>query len=151
MKKLIFLLTAAICSSAVFATSPKPDTNASAKIQKVFHHDFPEINNPSMTKVDDYYIVFFQTKDNQSCRIFYDEDGNAVQTIRNYEADNLSPFIRTKIESKYKGKQIFMVTDVATESEHYYEILLQDAKSLYVVHARDNGTLYTKKKFKRAI
>jgi hypothetical protein len=103
-----------------------------------------------MTKVNDYYIVFFQTKDNQSCRIFYDEDGNAVQTIRNYEADNLSPFIRTKIESKYKGRKIFMVTDVATENEHYYEILLQDAKSLWVVHARDNGTLYTKKKFKRA-
>lgn len=151
MKKLIILLVAAIGSTTIFATSvPKFEPDGSEKIQKIFHHDFPEVSNSSITKADNFYIVSFKNEDNQSlCKIFYDENGNTVQTIRYYEGDKLAPFIRSKIGSKYKGKSIFMVTEVTSEDEHYYEVMIQDAQSLWIVYAKDDGTMHVQKKFKK--
>ncbi|MEO8822774.1 MAG: hypothetical protein ABI366_04305 [Ginsengibacter sp.] len=151
MKKLIILLFAAIGSTTIFATTvPKVEPDGLAKIERIFHHDFPEVNNSSITKAGNFYIVSFKKEANQSlCKVFYDKNGNTVQTIRYYEGDKLAPFIRSKIRSKYEGKSIFMVTEVASENEHYYEVMLQDAQSLWVVHAIDDGTMYIQKKFKR--
>ena len=43
-----------------------------------------------------------------------------------------------------------MVTDVANDNEHYYQIILQDEKSMWVIHANDNGVMYRERKYKRA-
>lgn len=153
MKKLLFLCFAVAVSTAIFA-SPK-DSNSfkgAAKVRQVFHHNFPEIKNPSITQVGDFYLVYFANKEaNSSCRIYYDADGNVVETISNYTSEQLAPFIRAKVESNYKGKTISMVTDVSNENEHYYEIFLRDATSLWIIHAKDNGTMFIKKKYKSPV
>jgi len=152
MKKLILLCFAASCSFGIFATPlHSASIDASAKIRKVFHHNFPEVTNPTILNVGNFYLVYFADKAaNSSCRIYYDADGNAIQTIRNYSAEGLNPFIRAKIDSKYKGKSVFGVTEVADENEHFYDLILQDAKSLWIVHANDNGSMYVQKKYKKA-
>jgi hypothetical protein len=43
-----------------------------------------------------------------------------------------------------------MITDVSNANEHYYQVILQDAKSMWMVHANDNGSMYVQKKYKRA-
>jgi hypothetical protein len=152
MKKLLLLCFAAICSVSIFA-APLAATSidASAKIRKVFHDNFPEVNNPTISTVGNFYLVYFADKaTNSSCRVFYDADGNVIQTIRNYTVEGLNPFIRAKIDSKYKGKSVFGVTDVTNENEHYYQLILQDATSLWFVQANDNGSMYVQKKYKRA-
>ena len=153
MKKLILLSVAALCSAGIFA-APNFTTSidATAKIRKVFQKNFPEVTNPSIVNIGEFYLVYFTNKEkNSSCRIFYDNDGNVVETIRNYTAEGLTPFIRAKIDSKYKGKNVFGVTDVANENGHYYEVMLQDEKTLWIVHAEDNGSMYVQKKYKRAM
>ena len=153
MKKLILLAAAAFFSAGIFAAPMVTKSiDATAKIRKVFHHNFPEVTSPSIVNVGDYYLVYFANKkDNSSCRIFYDADGNVLGTIRNYTAEGLAPYLRAKIDSKYKGKNILGITDVTNEIEHYYEVILQDEKSLWVVHANDNGSMHVQKKYKRAM
>jgi hypothetical protein len=153
MKKLILLATAVIFSAGIFAApTVTKSIDATAKIRNVFHQNFPEVINPSIVNVGGLYLVYFaDEKNNASCRIFYDADGNVIQTIRNYTAEGLTPYVRAKIDSKYKGKNIFGVTDVTNENEHYYEVMLQDDKSLWIVRANDIGSIYVQKKYKRAM
>ena len=107
MKKLIILCFAALCSAGVFAAPSKVvSTDATAKILKVFHHNFPEVSNQSIYHLDNMYMVYFNNEDdNSSCRIYYDSDGNVIQTVRYYTGEKLCPFIRSKLDSKYKGKK----------------------------------------------
>lgn len=152
MKKLILLFFAAIGSLSIFAAPLHlTSIDASAKIRNVFHHSFPEVTNPTIINTGDFYLVYFADKTtNSACHIYYDADGNVIKTIRNYTAEALNPFIRAKIDSKYKGKNVFGVTDVADTYEHFYEIILQNAKSLWVIHANDDGSMYVQKKYKKA-
>lgn len=149
MKKIIFLCLASILSTGIFAT-PISDPGTSAKILKLFHQDFPEVANPQINKAGDYYLVFFKNdEDNSSCRIFYDADGNIVETIKYYSCKQLAPFIRSKINDAYNGKEITSVTEVTNASDHYYHIILKDSKSMFVVKADINGNVYLEKKYKR--
>lgn len=153
MKKLILLCFAVACSTGIFAIPLNPTSpGGTEKILEIFHHNFPEIKNPTITNVGNFYLVYFANeKNNSSCRIYYDSDGKVVQTIRNYTAENLTPFIREKIEAKYKGKEIFMITDVSDENEHFYKVFIQDTKSLWIVNAKDDGTLFILKKYKKSV
>ena len=152
MKKIIILCVATFCATGIFATPSTPITpDASAKILKIFHTSFPEVNNQSIYNLGDMYMVYFNNEEtNSSCRIYYGPGGKVLETVRYYTGEQLSPFIRAKIDSKFKGKNIFMVTDVTNDHEHYYQVILQDAKTMIVIHANDNGTMYRERKYKRA-
>jgi len=152
MKKLIILCLTTAISTGIFAA--KKDSNSidgPEKIMEIFHSHFPEIANPSLSKVGDFYMVYFNEEDsNSSCRIYYDGNGNVVKTIWNYAAENLNPYIRQKIEAKYQGKNIYSVTDVTDESDHFYEVIVQDEKAMWVLHVNSDGTSSIKNKYKRA-
>ncbi len=152
MKKLILTCFAAILSAGIFASPSHPaSVDESAKILKIFHQNFPEVSNHSIYHAGDFYIVHFSNEEKQSsCRIYYDKDGNVVQSISYYTAEDLSPFMRSKIAKKYKGKDIEGVTEVTNASQHYYQVIVQDASTMLIVHAYDNGLMHTEKKFKRA-
>ena len=57
MKKIIFLGLILACSVATFATT-LPD--APDKILKIFHRDFPNVQNQSISMVGDSYMVYFK-------------------------------------------------------------------------------------------
>ena len=152
MKKIIFLCLTAIFSTGIFATPlPAAPGDATAKILKVFHINFPEISNHTIFKTGDIYMVSFKNeKENSSYKLFYDSDGNVLQTLKYYSEEQLSPFIRSKVQRKYHGKNVMNVTELINDNEHFYQLILTDNKSLLVVHCDDNGLLYTEKKFKKA-
>lgn len=149
MKKIIFLCFAALFSTGIFA-SPFRDPETSTKILKLFHKDFPEVSHPSISKVGDYYLVYFKDEENNSsCRIFYDSDAHLIETIKYYSCEELAPFIRSKINDAYNGKKITSVTEVTNASDHYYRIILKDSKSMFIVDADINGNVHLEKKYKR--
>ena len=151
MKKAFLLCLIAASSMSIFATSLHATPDVSAKILKSFHSHFPEVTNSSIYHNGDTYVVIFKSPDNNSSgRMFYDKDGNLLETIRYYKADELSPFIRSKIASKYKDKSIFMVTDVENESEHYYQVILENANTMLVVHVNNDGSMHLEKKYKKS-
>lgn len=151
MKKAIFICLIAASSMSIFATPLHASPDVSAKILRTFHSHFPEVTNSSIYYNGDTYVVTFKSPDNSSSgRMYYDRDGNLLETIRYYSADGLSPYIRSKIASKYEDKSIFMVTDFENESEHYYQVILENANTMLVVHVNSDGSMHLEKKYKKA-
>ena len=152
MKKIFFVFLSIAFSTSIFAAIPPSSTPAkTAKILKLFHQTFPEIANAQINSFENYYMVHFKNEENKStCNLYYDSNGNILETIRYYYSEELAPFIRTKIMADYNGKTISSVTEVSNINEHYYQIILEDSKSLFIIKADDNGQINLIKKFKRA-
>ncbi|MGN6265006.1 MAG: hypothetical protein ACTHM5_05010 [Ginsengibacter sp.] len=151
MKKLIILcLTTAISTGILAAKKDSNSIDGPEKIMEIFHSHFPEIADPALSKVGDFYMVYFNEGENSACRIYYDVNGNLIKTIRNYTAEDLNPYIRQKIEAKYQGKNIYSVTDVTDEFDHYYEVIVQNEKAMWILHVNDDGTSSVKNKYKRS-
>ena len=151
MKKAFLICLIAAGSMSLFATSLHASPDVSAKILQTFHSHFPEVTNSSIYNNGDTYVLTFKSPDNSSSgRMFYDKDGNLMETIRYYSGEELSPFIRSKIASKYKDKSIFMVTDVENESEHFYQVILENANTMLVIHVNNDGSMHLEKKYKKA-
>ena len=64
-----------------------------------------------------------------------------LKTIKYYSDTELDPFIRAKVNARYKGKTIFGVTEVASNEEHFYQIILQDSKKWYTIKSDATGSI----------
>lgn len=149
MKKIVFLCLSSLLVTGVFAETLQ-DPGTPEKILKIFHQDFPEVIQPKIKRVGEYYQLYFKNVDNNSsCRILYTTDGKITETIRYYSCEQLSPFIRARIIDKFEGKDITGVTEITNESDHYYQFILEDSKALFVVRADIYGNILRKKKYKR--
>lgn len=149
MKKIISLCLAAFISLGIFAAPPHvPDS--SVKIQKIFNHDFPEATFFKVTPSGHYYMVYYkETQNANSGRVYYDADGNILQTFRYYTGDQLAPFIRAKISKTYVGTDIYGVTEVTNSEEHYYQVILKDSKQMFIIQSDAKGNLRLIEKYKR--
>lgn len=147
MKKIIFLCLLSIVSAgSIFAMS---GPEVPEKIKELFHHQFPEIQKATFFSYGESYVVYFKKEDNSSERVFYNRDGEITKTIRYYSQSELEPFIREKLNKKFKEKAIFDVTEVQSNDEHFYKIILEDNSNIYIVKSDDKGSLKTEKIFKR--
>lgn len=123
------------------------------KILRMFHRDFPGVQNPTFYHFDDSYMVDF--KDNKAdiaYRIYYKNNGDILQTIKYYGAENLTPFIRSKVNLKYKDKTISSVTDITNETGRFYQIYqiaLEDTKSWVYIKVNDNGSMQVIKRLRK--
>lgn len=150
MKKIISLCLAAFVSISIFA-APSRLPDSSVKIKKIFHQDFPEATYFEVYRTGDDYMVYFKEADSESCgRVYYDANGNITQSFKYYSGEQLSPFIRAKIAKKYSGESIGTVTEVINNEEHYFQIILNDSKQMFIINSDTKGNLQLMKKYKRA-
>lgn len=131
-------------SGSLFTT---PGLKIPEKIQKVFHQEFPDIENPVFHQSGDTYSVYFKNGNNSSERVYYNSDAEMVETVKYYTQNELEPFIRGKVYRKYKGKTIFNVTEVQSNTEHFYEIILQGNKTWYDVKSDAKGLIEIQKRW----
>lgn len=148
MKKIFVLCLFSIVSSvSLYAASP----GAPEKIREKFQHQFPQIQNASFFTYKDCYEVYFKKENHSSERIYYNRDGIVTITIKYYSGNELEPFIREKLNKKYKGKTILGITEVQSDAQHFYKIiLLGNNNSLYIVKSDDDGSLETEKILKKS-
>lgn len=146
MKKIIFLCLILAYSASTFAAGfPAPE-----KILKIFHRDFPHVQNQSISLVGDSYVVYFKNENEKTAyRVYYNTNGDILQTMKYYSAENLAPFIRSKVNSKYKDKTITSVTDVTNDSGHFYQIVLEDARSWIYLDVNEKGFMQVQKRLKK--
>ena len=144
MKKLILLL---IVSASFFTAFANPPVNE--KVLKVFKTVFPSIENAKWYEYETYYEVYFDRED-VKCRIKYDLDGKVLSTLRHYEEKSLSPFLKAKLAQKFAGKKIFGITEVNSENELTYNIVLEDDKNWIHVQADATGQMSVTEKYKKA-
>ncbi|WP_152267524.1 hypothetical protein [Agriterribacter humi] len=144
MKKIIFLcFISIIASTGTFAIS---GPGAPEKIKELFYHEFPQIKNPVFFDSGDSYEVFFKKDNNVTERVFLNLNGEITRTIEYYKENALEPFIREKINKKYQGKTIFGISEVRSNSEHFYRIVLQDNKNWFIVKSNATGSTVIERK-----
>lgn len=147
MKKIIFLCLLMISCAGIFATK-LPD--APEKVLKMFHRDYPEAQNETIYHVGDSYMIYFKNAiENVAYRIYYNTSGDILQTMKYYSAEDLSPFIRSRVTTKYKNKTISSVTDVTNDSEHFYQIVLEDKKFWIYLNVNEKGNMQVEKKLQK--
>ena len=144
MKKMLFSLLLIGAVTVSFANPPVND-----KVMKQFKTVFPKVENARWFESDGNYDVYFE-KDKTKYQIRYDENGKVVSTRNYYPGSNLCPFIKSKISEKFADKTIYGVTEITTNQEMYYVVVLEDEDSWTNVHADAVGQLKTLTKMKKA-
>lgn len=142
---MLFCLTVAVITGNSTFASPLPD--ASEKIVKLFHHDFPEVKQQTFHDEGDSYVIYFKKEAGSSCRVYYDAAGTVTKSVNYYPVSGLNPFIRAKVNARYKGKSIVGITEVVSSEGHFYQIQLQDDQHWFVISATATGDITLEKKF----
>jgi hypothetical protein len=144
MKKIFFAIALACITTFAVAAPP-----VNEKVLKIFQSVFPDVQNARWYESESHYEVYFE-RGEMKCRIRYDHNGKVMTTIRYYEEKDLPPFLRLKITQKYPGKKIFGVTEMNTDSELSYHVVLEDNQNWYNVTADALGHMSLTEKFKKA-
>jgi hypothetical protein len=145
MKKVLFLglLLAGLAAKAAI------DPEISEKVLKAFNETFATAKDVTWQEVDNNCQATFKQSE-MKIRAIYDNEGNLLQTVRYYNADNLPPNILAKLKKKYAGKVVFGVTEITTDTEVTYQITLKDDKNWYTIQSDPYANLQQLDKFKRA-
>jgi hypothetical protein len=146
MKKLMILAVTALFSISIYAAPP---TAVNEKVLQAFEKSFKDASGVVWHEYGDRFEVKFLHNAIDS-RITYDADGNILRTIRYYGEEQLPLFVRAKLQKQYAGKKVFGVTELASEGELDYYIVLEDAKSWSHVKCTSTGTMEVYKKYKKA-
>jgi hypothetical protein len=144
MKKMIVLAAALFL---VGATSFAADPNE--KVRAAFEKTFQNVKDVAWQDLDDKYEASFKQNDITN-RVIYDQEGNVVKSIRYYSGSILPIFIQSKLSKQFEGKSVFGVTEVTTDSELSYHIVLEDATNWIHVRSDAYGNLVKEKKLKKA-
>lgn len=145
MKKL-FLVAGLMAGMIAFASPvPKP----TEKVLKAFKETFSSATDITWHEYADFIQANFNQNEVQ-VRAQYADDGTLLKTIRYYGESNLQPNIVVKLKKKYKGKEIFGVTETMCDDEISFVINLRDSENWYVLRSDIYGNLEQVDKFKRA-
>lgn len=144
MKKILIILFAICTVSTTYA-----HTTVNEKVLKTFNSSFPNAQQPIWSEYAEFYEVYFE-EDHIKCRIQYDFDGNVIATRRDYLADKLCPFVKSKIEKKYPGKKIFGITEITSDDTLTYYIIMEDDKSWTDLTVTAQGNVVGTEKLRKA-
>ena len=145
MKKTLYLAALLVSLSATAANPPE----INEKVMKAFNETFSTAVNVSWVEMEEKCQVDFHVSE-VKIRATYDNDGNLLKTTRWYEDEkNLPVNILAKLKMKYAGKKLTGVTEIITESEVSYQLVLKDETHWYWVEATPYGALTLTQKLKR--
>lgn len=144
MKKVLYIAVVLVSLSAAAANPPE----ISEKVIKAFNETFTKAENVSWLEFDNSCQVYFKVSEMQ-IRATYDNDGNLLRTTKYYDEKNLPSNILAKLKIKYAGKEISGVTEIMTENDIAYHIVLKDEESWYWVESTPYASLTLTQKLKR--
>ena len=142
MKQLALLVL--LCCSMAAGSTPTDE------ILQHFTSSFPSATEVRWYDEEFGYEARFK-RDRIECRVQYDKKGNLVKSTRFYYAQDLVPFIQARVKEAYPKQQIYGVTEVQTEEELKFYIVLQDEKRWYDIEVTSNGETRLTKKFFKAL
>ncbi len=146
MKKIILSIATALFSIIAFADAP---VAVSEKALFAFNQSFKDAKEVVWSEYENFYEVKFMHNTVRSW-ISYDQEGNVLKSRRYYYEDMLPLFIKAKINKRYSDKKIYGVTEMASDAEVSYYIMLEDDKSWLTIKSDSYGNMSTYEKFKKA-
>jgi hypothetical protein len=149
MKTIYFsCLLMLIFATPMFGRTPSA---INEKVLKNFNATFPEAQQPVWNTYDSYYEVYFTKPDRTSYRIDYDFDGEVTRSFRYYDEASLSPFIKAKVSERYPGKKIAGITEIGSNEEFYYYIVLEDRQNIYNIKSDATGNISLEKRLTKTM
>jgi hypothetical protein len=138
MKKhfILSLLLVLGCLSQVMALPGK-------SLLDIFSHMFPDAEYVTWTEDHGYHMVSF-TQGETSSRIWFNDEGAPVYSLKYCPEANLPLKITSALMKKYNGRQIYGFTEVTNKSDVRYEVMLQDNKKWYRVSVSELGDVSLK-------
>ena len=146
MKKFFVAAAALVMAFAAFA-NPVKDVNG--KVLDAFHKTFENASQVVWHEFPGYYEVRF-LQGNIDARVKYDTDGKILEAVRYYKEDDLPLLIKAKINNKFPDKKVFGVTEIASDAELSYYVVLEDAKTWTNIKCDYLGNIVVQKKYKKA-
>ena len=143
MKKFIILAIVLLCTRLGFASEPAP------KVLAAFQKIFQPANGVNWYAVKDGAAAFF-VQGNVRYRVTFDAEGNILNSIRYYGVQELSFWVKAKIQKQFEGKVVYGITEVTVNDETCYHIILQDASHWISVHADAYGNAFVEARHQRA-
>ncbi|PWV47726.1 hypothetical protein [Chitinophaga sp. S165] len=113
-----------------------------------FNLAFPDAQYIRWTASEAYHIVSF-IRNNTQCRIWYDQKGTLVYSLRYCQEDELPLPVLAAVKKRYHDKHIEGVTEVTNQQGTTYELALSDAKKWYVISVTDRGNISPKNAFRK--
>ncbi len=148
MKKIIFLSVFLLMATINLLAAPRPDVPE--KIKETFHLQFPDIQKAVFYNHGDFYEAYFKRENNITVRLYYNHKGRIDHSIMYYKGDALNPFIKAKLAKEYDGKSVYGVTEFQSNTDHYYQVVLQDSDHWYFVYFDGNQDFYSEKVFNKS-
>lgn len=145
MKKILAI--AAICFLGAFTAVHAAPTE---KVLAAFSKTFNSARDISWTEFDNRYEATFRQNE-VSFRVLYDAEGNVLKSMRYYSGQNLPIILQSKLAKKFPSKTIFGVTEVTTENEVSYFVVLEDEKEFQHVRADAFGNITTEQRYYKAL
>jgi hypothetical protein len=142
---LIALAISLLVSSQTFASN---STGVDEKISKVFYHTFPTAVNVQWDEINGMNVVHFEDGGNRSI-VYYDKQGNFLNSIRYYNAENLPLNILFKVREKYASMQIFGVTEISNGENIAYFIKMEDNSNWLTLKSGPSGSLEVYEKYRK--
>jgi hypothetical protein len=118
------------------------------KAVMAFKQSFPGISNETWAVYANFSEVYFEQNGIKN-RIQYDENGTVIRTRRDYLADQLAPFIKSKVIQQYSNMKIAGVTELTTGTEFFYQVVLEDSGKWITLESNAIGDMHIIEKIKK--
>lgn len=142
MKRILFA-SVLLLSFAFSATAA-----VNEKVLKAFNETFRNAKEVKWHEYETAYQVNFRHND-IATSVIYDKDGNILEARRHSKEDILPLMIREKLKKRFADKQTWGVTEVVSNGQTVYRIVLHDDKKWIVVDSDASGILFVCERFNK--
>jgi hypothetical protein len=118
------------------------------KLQITFHEVFPNANRVIWTESKGTHAVYFYTDDIRSM-MFFDSEGEFVESTRYYSGEHLPLSIRWKLMNRFPGMHVTGVTESTSFGGVRYSINMENTIQLITVLTDEGGKFVVTEKLKR--
>jgi hypothetical protein len=118
----------------------EPADGINNRLLETFKRVYPEAKNIVWVEEPADYIVHFNISGIRHM-MFFDKDGNLIESTRYYGKENLSLKIVWMLKRKYSDAEIYGVTEVSDNTETVYFIKLETATQWKTVQSDQTGNL----------
>src|SRR3977135_960232 len=144
MKRVFALIYSVVIG---FSSMAFPNKNVNEKLLQTFKESFPNAEQVSWKELTETYVVNF-VEDGIRSAIIYEKNGAFISSTRYYKERTLPYYLLINIKKRYPEKKILGVTEVATATDIYYYLQLEDKTVITTIKMDSEGNLVIVEKLK---
>jgi len=145
MKRLSALLYSVIIGASSFAFTGK---NINEKLLQTFKESFPNAEQVSWKELPETYVVNFVDEGVRNA-IIYEKDGTFVSSTRYYQERTLPYYLLINFKKRYPEKKILGITELATITDIFYYIKMEDKTVITTIKMDAEGNLVLVEKLRK--